>query len=480
MQSLSEPTLRPAQLQLNACAVAGEPVRGALSAKAAKWALTAAPALVEKFLKPPAPANPQNWLDERIGWGLVTFEQPGFTAQQYANNEDLCPLLRQLLEKRENTVVLRFRPGADLRYTLLRDYTNIKDVDIAQGPVGKNAGSIPRYLLLVGRPIATELPWSLQYLLGVNRCVGRLPFHPLDERLLAPYLRACLGDWADAECDADATLTWAVDHSAGDITHLMRQSIAEAVFEKYSGDPDLMAKAVRLVDAAATHARLRECVQANRPGMIVTTSHGMTGPIDKPDQMAAQLGLLVDQLYEPLQIKPLLEHWSPSGAIWYAHACCASGSDNGSRFAALFADGTPAQQVLTAVGALGAQVAPLPLALLSAQYPVRAFIGHIEPTFDWTLKQPATGQFLTSTLVQALYNELYLGAPIGHAFRSWYAAAGTHYAAWDASKLAYDGKEAAEAVLLYHNLAARDVQTLVLLGDPAVRLKAPPCGVGPH
>jgi hypothetical protein len=35
------------------------------------------------------------------------------------------------------------------------------------------------------------------------------------------------------------------------------------------------------------------------------------------------------------------------------------------------------------------------------------------------------------------------------------------------TKRAYDASEAAKATLLYHNLVARDVQTLVLLGDPA-------------
>jgi hypothetical protein len=171
-------------------------------------------------------------------------------------------------------------------------------------------------------------------------------------------------------------------------------------------------------------------------------------------------------------VRDLFDRWQPSGAIWYAHACCAAGSDDGSKFAGLFTQGTPAEQTLSAVGNLGAQAAPLPLALLTAARPARAFLGHVEPTFDWTLKQPATGQLLTSTLSTALYDELYLSSPIGHAFRHWYANAASHFAAWDAARLSYDGKEAANAAILYHALAARDIQTLVLLGDPAVSLQA--------
>lgn len=465
-------------MQLNACAVAGRPLRGALAANVAKWSLKSAPLSAEKFLKPPPPADPKNWLDARVGWALIAFERDGFNAQQYADNQDLCAPLRKLLDKRENTLVLRFRPDADQRFTLLRDYRNGRQVDIAGAPVGKAVGSLPRYLLLAGKPTRQQLPWALQYLLSVNRYVGRLPFDPLhDEALLSPYIQSCLNDWADAQCDTAATLTWAVDHDPEDITHVMRRSIADAVHEKFAADEDLKDRSVRLASDQAAQEELQNQLSVASPAMIVTTSHGMTGPLDDPDAMAARLGLPVDCQYQPLVLDSLLKTWNPSGAIWYAHACCAAGSDDGSRFDSLLEAGSDAQQTLTAVGKLGARAAPLPLALLSAAKPARAFVGHVEPTFDWTLKQPATGQLLTSSLIGALYDELYLGSPIGHAFRGWYAAAGTHYAAWDATKQAFDGKATTTASLLYHNLVARDIQTLVLLGDPVVKIgKDPPQG----
>ncbi|MFL6550900.1 MAG: hypothetical protein ACJ8OJ_19575 [Povalibacter sp.] len=470
---MGDPTERPAELQLNAFGGDSQSVTGKLAASATKWSLTSGPPVSEKFLKPPPPEDARNWLDARAGWGLVTFERAGFTPAQYANNEDLCTALRELLQKRENAVVLRFRADSDKRFTLLRDYANSKDLDISGSAFGTSIGSIPRYLLLVGKPTPDQLPWALQYVLSLNRYVGRLPFDPLhDESSLSNYVKACLEDWTGAQCDKAATVTWAVDHSATDITHLMRRSIAEAAYQKFSADDDLKAKAVQLAAEQATHAQLQSQLATVKPALIVTTSHGMTGPLNDPSAMQAQLGLPVDQLYQPLPLKNLLQQWQPSGAIWYAHACCAAGSDDGSRFTGLFDEGTPAQQTLSGVGKLGAQVSPLPVSLLSASRPARAFLGHVEPTFDWTLKQPATGQTLTSSLVGALYDDLYLGSPVGHAFRRWYANAGTHYAAWDATRLSYDGKESANASLLYHTLAARDIQTLVLLGDPAVCLQS--------
>ena len=48
--------------------------------------------------------------------------------------------------------------------------------------------------------------------------------------------------------------------------------------------------------------------------------------------------------------------------------------------------------------AFGAFTTPLPRALLGATRPLRAFVGHVEPTFDWTLRQRQTGEHLTFPL----------------------------------------------------------------------------------
>ena len=74
---------------------------------------------------------------------------------------------------------------------------------------------------------------------------------------------------------------------------------------------------MRLAEADATHARLREALAGARPSVIVTTSHGMTGPLGERTRMAAQLGLPVDHAFEPLPLEPLLAAWQPDGAIWY-------------------------------------------------------------------------------------------------------------------------------------------------------------------
>jgi hypothetical protein len=90
------------------------------------------------------------------------------------------------------------------------------------------------------------------------------------------------------------------------------------------------------------------------------------------------------------------------------HACCSAGSETGTNYEGLLAQGSTAEKVLTGVGSLGAQVAPLAIALLEAPQPARTFIGHVEPTFNWTLRNPQTNQVLTSPICEALHGKMYL------------------------------------------------------------------------
>jgi hypothetical protein len=105
---------------------------------------------------------------------------------------------------------------------------------------------------------------------------------------------------------------------------------------------------------------------------------------------------------------------------------------------------------------------------------LRAFIGHVEPTFDWTLRDPANRQVVTHVLCAALYDKLYMGYernPIGWALQNVYREAGNFYAAWqDAVRDINKNVAAMRDFALYRQLVAMDRQTLVILGDPTVAL----------
>jgi len=132
---------------------------------------------------------------------------------------------------------------------------------------------------------------------------------------------------------------------------------------------------VRFIDGfneEATSATLVDALQQLKPGFILTTSHGQTGPLDDVQAMARDLGLLVDQDYECAQPEEILAQWQPDGAIWYAHACCSAGSNSTTMFDGLVPAGSDVDRLLKGVASLGARVAPLPRALLGAAKPLRA------------------------------------------------------------------------------------------------------------
>jgi len=166
--------------------------------------------------------------------------------------------------------------------------------------------------------------------------------------------------------------------------------------------------------------------------------------------------------------------WQPDGAVWYAHACCSGGSDQLSLYAGLVEENSPIGSVLRAVTStatqFGARTAPLPRRLLGAERPARAFIGHVEPTFDWTLRNRWSGQYLTDSLTNAMYEGLYRRQPVGLAFREWYKRIGVLSVQFDALRRAFNQSDAVEGDLLFCQLAQRDVQSMVILGDPTVSL----------
>lgn len=439
--------------------LAGDVVSGSATAKL--FALSRAPQASRAFLAPEPAANLGDWNDPTVGWGLVV-----------AESLKKLPDPLSLLVAARKAPVFRFRPNWEHSLTLLRDTDRGIDVDVSGARRGTAKGALPYYLLIYGDP--EQIPWALQFVLNANRCVGRLH---LSGEALANYVNALMNAFANEPADPYSTVTWATDHGPDDITRLMRTHIALKVHTKLQGDSEIGARA-RFLDGATTPAdasreRLLEVLSEIKPGLIVTTSHGQTGPLDDRNSMLRMLGVPVDQEFRALDVASLCNAWSPAGAVWYCHACCSAGSETPSAFAPLFPDSSDIGRVLRAVADLKSQVAPLPTALLGAKRPLRAFIGHVEPTFDWTLRNPSTGQPLTDGIVSALYPNLFQVKPrtsVGHAFRDWYLKLASLYAMWGNARDLYNVGARNTAELMLYQLAARDVQSTVILGDPAALL----------
>jgi hypothetical protein len=457
----------PNSLAINAWT--GESSNASPTSKDAEdWILSSGPPRIRTFLAPQKAADPGNWRDPRVGWGLVLPNNPALTAEESMAAKDAPEPLRELLAKRgENgnpAPVFRYISGANRVGFLHR---NGADIPVSMAPAGTGPGAIPRFLLIYGTP--EQIPWQLQYNLNAVCAVGRLT---LKGSGLENYVKALLSDWSGSKADKTSAVVWAVDHGPSDITDLMRRSIAERVAAKISSDTDLAGNSTYIdgSKSPATAATLVAALVSRKPALVVTTSHGQTGPLDNIPMMGENLGLLVDAGHELVKPDSLVAQWQPSGAIWYAHACCSAGSDSQTMFDGLVAQGSAVDQILKGVAKVGARTAPLPEALLGAKEPLRAFVGHVEPTFDWTLQQRFTGQFQTAAIEEALYDRLYQPQPLGLAFRDFYNRLAGIYAEYDTHLRAFNGGAKREAQMLYSLLLARDVQTMVTLGDPTAIL----------
>lgn len=423
----------------------------------------------QQWLAPGAPADPRDWRHPEVGWGLVLPDDDALTPAAKARADD-APLLRPLLDERAGAPVLRWRP--ELRQGYLRRYYedgSTQDLSAQAPSPGTAKGRIPQYLLIAASP--RKIPWAVQYALNMSTFVGRIDFS--DDAGLKNYVSALVNDWQGQAAQPHAPVVWRVDHGEPDITWLMARAVAGKLWDKFQQDSDLDERTL-LKDGDATSAALAAALVAKTPALVVTTSHGMTGPLDNADMLKSQLGAPVDVGHQPLRLAQLAA-WKPSGAIWYAHACCSAGADAPSRYQGLLPGDGLVGGMLNAVAAgAGAMVAPLPQALLGAEQPLRAFVGHVEPTFDWTLRDPLTRQVLTSVLTDALYTQLYQQdrpTPIGYALRNVYKEAGAFYGAWqDAVRDIDRDIPGMRDWALYRQLVALDRQTLVILGDPTVAL----------
>ena len=460
----------PDSLTLNAHIGAGKSAYSpVISNDALKWALKEKmPKEFATKLAPPPPPDFANWKNPGVGWGLVLPYRAELSPVALASADDAPEPIRDLRTARDNAPVFRYRADSPLSITHLITYRsgNEEPVPLSSAEPGVEAGRLPYYLLIYGSP--DVIPWELQFILNASRAVGRLD---LEGEGLANYVAALKSDWGDAASNVHHSLVWSSNNGQADITRLMRDSIAARIHGLLEKDTDID-KAVFIdgFDARATMADLSDNLADLRPGFILTTSHGQTGPLDNLQEMGRDLGLLVDQNFEVMQPEEFLERWEPDGAIWYAHACCSAGSNATTIYNGLVPAGSEVDSLLKAVAALGAKTSPLPRALLGAKKPLRAFIGQVEPTFDWTLRQPHTPGFLTAPLETALYNRLFQPYPAGMALRPRYEKLGALYAEYDEALRQFNNNQDTKDILLFCQLAARDVQSMVILGDPTAVL----------
>jgi hypothetical protein len=414
-------------------------------------------------------ADPRDWKHKDVGYGVL-LPDSDLSAAEKAVGVDAPEPVRDLLEARPDTVLLRWKATIGERFVTryFSDGTS-QSPTIGLSGFGVAKGKLPRYVLIVGTP--DVIPWSVQYAFETRHAVGRLP---LDEEGLGNYIDAMLSDWTGADVDPGAPLMWTVS-IPGDITAEMRTVIAKPLEDKFTDEPRLP-RFDHLSGNRATGAELLNALANARPSLLVTSSHGWTEG-DGPT-LRNSLGVPVDIAHEPVALDAL-DQAIPPGAIWYAQACCSAGGDAISNYEGLLAQGSAAYATVHHVAELGPTVAPAATKLLGRPNPVRAVLGHVEPTFDWTLRVAETGQGLGAHIVSALSDNL-IGdrQPVGCAFADYRAGVGELHTQWVSTHNQFlkaedvTLRDQLRNVLTRLRLTAIDRQSLVLLGDPTVTFPA--------
>ena len=446
-------------------------VTGGFATSHLAWALDE-PRYGEPPMRPPS-QNDADWSDEAVGMGANPPRARG-VQRRAAHPRRRCPRADTAASghaSRQGAALSSRRKAQRLDIARLCGRRRLPQCGVAGG---YRSNDVPRYLLIYATP--TEVPWHIQFALNPVHFRG-----PARSDWRGPRKLRCalLESWKGSASSYASPVVWAVDHGAGDITALMRDAFAEPVYQALAADDEMTS--ARFIDGRvelATLETLYDALNCNRPSLVVTSSHGMTGPLSDLDAMRANLGLPVDQDHNVLSSATLLKNWQPDGAIWYAQACCSAGSDSPTSYAGLFEAESRLDHTLTSIAKASACSHHYPRPSrrsettarlhrtrgtniqLDPEFPGQRTIAHRRPQ---ECPLPSTGPRPTG----------------GHGHEHLLPAHRRPTQQYIRSRQEYDvadglAAESAVRMLVYSRVTAHDRASTVILGDPTAAIPLPP------
>jgi hypothetical protein len=420
--------------------------------------------LTEATLRLPFNINPADVTE--AGWAIV-----------FSNDEDqrVKAELEPLVEHRRFQIgddklkVLDYQPGERWPDWLERHRTAIGNIDPEK---------VPYYVLLVGAP--DRIPFSFQYLLGVEYAVGRLSFDDADG--YRRYVRGIV-DYESGATTRDAVATFfGTRHPFDGATQLSADSLVTPLADSFRpggrfGSAVSGYRIDQVLAEQATKTALREILDGSgpsgRPALLFSATHGLGGwPAGHPDQLARH-GALVCQDWPGVgQISP--DHYFAGadvrpdadvhGMVAFFFACFGAGTPREDTFAHV-----PGQ--LPPVVAARPFVAALPKELLChPEGCALAVVGHIDLAWGYSFTSGGEAQLLP---FQNAAGRILLGQPVAHATKDF----NERYAALSASlsdvleRIGFAGLVVADDELARLWTERNDAQNYIVLGDPAATVK---------
>ncbi len=433
------------------------------------------------------------WVDptklEEAGWGVIF--PAGMEAERQADiQERLEPLLT--LRRDQAGKYFRVYKGAQ-GYRANESASDFLQRHGARASDPADPENVPYYLLLVGGP--EEVPFEFQYQLDVQYAVGRIDFGA-DLEAYARYARNVAAAEQEEDVPSSRVTFFGVRNQGDEATMLSAEYLVSPLWERLRGKGfgtrfEAPWQIERIAPEDATKQRLLTVLQEDHPALLFVASHGLEFDITDPDQRERQEreqgALLCGDWPTPgateRTVRP--EHYL-SGADVREHGAAINLQGSILFLFACYGAGTPLydeyyKQRFKRTGQAIAErpfVADLPKAMLSlSERGALAVVGHVERAWGLSFMEKKDGSGSKAKLnphvavFESALERLLKGHPIGSAmdyFDLRYAALATELVHL------IDKVQPNKYKLAEKWTAHNDARGYVVIGDPAVRLRAAP------
>jgi hypothetical protein len=336
------------------------------------------------------------------------------------------------------------------------------------GPVRPEV--LPYYLLLVGGP--DEIPFEIQYQLGVQHAVGRLAFDELDQ--YARYARNVVAAEGRAPERRPVRLSVFAPRADQDpATRLSSELLALPLAEAFATRDSEYTVASLVGEGAHKEQLLTHLAGPDRPDLLFTASHGVGFPLGHPRQRETQGALLCQDWPGPGRgpVEPgqylagadldVDDRIDLSGMLAVCFACFGAGTPEYDGFA------RPGAQTDKLVAS--PFVAGLPRTMLGRENGALAVVGHVDRAWSYSFAWPGAGA--QTEVFRSVLARVGAGAPLGAAMRylaDRYAELATELAlSLEQVRL---GRRRRDEALAGMWTAYADARDFVVIGDPAVSL----------